>query len=242
VIDVSPNTVTATVSVGDFPFGVAITPDGDFAYVTNVGSNTVSVIDIATNTVTATVGVFSPGSVAITPAGDFAYVTTGFVSPGRVAVIDVGTNTVTATVSVGVGATGVAITPAGDFAYVTDRISGNVSVIDIATNTVTTTVDVGDDPGGVAITPAISEPCTPEDLSDAIAALGPDGDGTLNEGQANALQRKVDQVRKLLDKGKTQAAAEILADFIQQVEELEAAGVLSAGQAADLVGCAENIG
>jgi hypothetical protein len=37
-------TVTATVTVGSSPIGVAITPDGAYAYVTNYGSNNVSVI------------------------------------------------------------------------------------------------------------------------------------------------------------------------------------------------------
>ena len=37
--------------------GVAVTPDGAFVYVTNSGSDTVSVIDTATNTVTAAVQV-----------------------------------------------------------------------------------------------------------------------------------------------------------------------------------------
>src|SRR5215470_5486086 len=57
VIDTATNTVVATVPVGRFPFGVAITPDGTHAYVTNNASRTVSVIDTATNTVVATVPV-----------------------------------------------------------------------------------------------------------------------------------------------------------------------------------------
>jgi DNA-binding beta-propeller fold protein YncE len=42
--------VVATVSVGDFPVGVTITPDGAHAYVTNFFSDDVSVIETATNT------------------------------------------------------------------------------------------------------------------------------------------------------------------------------------------------
>ena len=38
-----------------FPWGVAITPDGAFAYVANSDSGTVSVIETASNTVVATV-------------------------------------------------------------------------------------------------------------------------------------------------------------------------------------------
>jgi YVTN family beta-propeller protein len=43
----------ATLAVGYFPEGVAVTPDGKHAYVVNDGSNNVSVIDTATNTVEA---------------------------------------------------------------------------------------------------------------------------------------------------------------------------------------------
>ena len=48
--------------VGDTPYGVAVSPEGTKAYVTNADSNTVSVINTTNNTVTATV-----------PVGDFPY-------------------------------------------------------------------------------------------------------------------------------------------------------------------------
>jgi YVTN family beta-propeller protein len=57
VIDTATNTVTATVTVGSIPQGVAVNPAGTLAYVANFLSNTVSVIDTATNAVTATVTV-----------------------------------------------------------------------------------------------------------------------------------------------------------------------------------------
>ena len=57
VIATASNTVVATVPVGGFPIGVAITPDGAFAYVTNIQSDAVSIIAIASNTVVATVPV-----------------------------------------------------------------------------------------------------------------------------------------------------------------------------------------
>ena len=65
------NTVTATVAVGVRPYGVAIRPDGAFAYVTNLDSDNVSVIDLASNTVTATiqVGFVGPRGVAVDPGG-----------------------------------------------------------------------------------------------------------------------------------------------------------------------------
>ena len=68
MIHTATNTVTATVPVGSVPYGVAITSDGAYAYVTNAGASNVSVIDTATNTVTATVPVGSgPIGIAIRP-------------------------------------------------------------------------------------------------------------------------------------------------------------------------------
>ena len=65
-----------TVVVGSYPWGVAITPNGAYVYVTNQDWGTVSVISTATNTVTTTVHVGNdPKGVAITPNGAYAYVT-----------------------------------------------------------------------------------------------------------------------------------------------------------------------
>ena len=54
VIDIPTNKVVATVPVGFFPSGVAVTPDGKHVYVANFQSNNVSVIDTAANTVVGT--------------------------------------------------------------------------------------------------------------------------------------------------------------------------------------------
>jgi YVTN family beta-propeller protein len=161
VIDTATNQVTATVNVGSYPYGVAITPDGTKVYVANEFSNNVSVIDTATNKVTATVNVGSyPYGVAITPDGKKVYVTMGS-SPGNVYVIDTNVNNVTtyntviATVNVGSYPYGVAVTPDGTKVYVANSnygSSGTVSVIDTNVNNVTTyntviaTVPVGNSP------------------------------------------------------------------------------------------------
>src|SRR6516225_2190272 len=57
VIDTATNKVTATIPVGAFPLGIAVTPDGGNVYVTNSNSATVSVIDPVSNTVIDTVPV-----------------------------------------------------------------------------------------------------------------------------------------------------------------------------------------
>ena len=51
------NAVTATITVGGEPEGVAVSPDGSKVYVANSNSDTVSVISTATNRVTATIPV-----------------------------------------------------------------------------------------------------------------------------------------------------------------------------------------
>ena len=61
--------MSATVSGGTNPRGIAITPDGAYAYSTGLSSDDVSVIDTATNTVSTTIAVGNnPYGIAICPA------------------------------------------------------------------------------------------------------------------------------------------------------------------------------
>ncbi|MGD0949310.1 MAG: hypothetical protein ABSA52_18015 [Candidatus Binatia bacterium] len=91
--------ISATIQVGSYPYAVALTPDGHFAYVPNCGEycmtdeassvSSVSVIDTTTNKVAATIPLSAasgPTGVAITPDGAFAYVPEGW--SNSVAVID----------------------------------------------------------------------------------------------------------------------------------------------------------
>lgn len=101
VIDITSNTVIATVPVDKNPSVVAISPDGAFAYVTNAVSDSVSVIAIATNTVVETVAVGRvPEGIAVTPDGAFVYVAINDFNEfdGTVSVISTETDTVVATV------------------------------------------------------------------------------------------------------------------------------------------------
>src|ERR1700730_5117395 len=90
------------------------------AYITNAGSNNVSVIDTATNTVTATITVGSvPVGVAISPDGTRVYVTNSqpASATGTASVIDTASNTAIATIPVGLGPNGIAVTPDGNRVY-----------------------------------------------------------------------------------------------------------------------------
>jgi YVTN family beta-propeller protein len=117
-----------------------------FAYITNSGSNTVSVIDTATNKVTATIPVGSgPAGVAGYHAGNRVYVANR--GSGTVSVINTANNTVIATIPVGPFANAVAVKPDGTRLFVTygnvnrgfGLAYGYLAAINLATNKVIAT-------------------------------------------------------------------------------------------------------
>jgi YVTN family beta-propeller protein len=139
VFDTATNTVIATIPVGSFPIGVAVTPDGSAVYVAKQATvSTVSVIATTTNTVTATIPVgFLPFGVAVTPDGSKVYVTNYGGVGGTVSVIETASNTVIGSpIPVGGFPYGVAVTPDGSEVYVVNANDNTVSVIETASNTV----------------------------------------------------------------------------------------------------------
>ncbi len=125
-----------------------------FAYITNQGDNTVSVIDTATNTVTATIPVGSgPLAIAVSPNETKLYVANAY-GTATTSVIDTASNTVTDTIPIGgTWPYGVAVSPDGTKLYIAKTDSNTVSIIDIATNTVTATVNVDGSPRGIVVSP-----------------------------------------------------------------------------------------
>jgi DNA-binding beta-propeller fold protein YncE len=136
VVDLSTNTVVATIPLPGpalglqgfgGPLGLAITPDGNHAYVSasNQTQGLVVVVDTnpaspTYNTLVATIVLglstsAQPNGITITPNGTFAYV--GVAVSSAVDVIATATNTVVATIPLAAGSTptAVAITPAPAF-------------------------------------------------------------------------------------------------------------------------------
>lgn len=142
------------IPVGDRPRGIAISPDGNEAYVANADDNTVSVIDTATKTVVATIAVGDePQGVAFAPDGATAYVTN--IKDNTVSVIDTATRTQTTTIAVGRSpqSIAVAVTPNGPRAYVPNFKDDTVTVINLTTHTpLPDPLGVGEGPLGVAAT------------------------------------------------------------------------------------------
>ena len=149
---VTTNEVTATIKVGTEPRGIAISPDGSVAYVTNFRDNTLSVLSTATNTVTGTIAVGNgPLGVAVTPDGTKAYVVNGF--DNSVSVVKTATRKIEARIPVGPEPQAIALTPDGKQAYVTNFSGNSVTVLDLSTNKPLHTVLVGKGPDGIAVSP-----------------------------------------------------------------------------------------
>ena len=131
-----------------------------FAYITNRGSDTVTVIDLATNVVVATVAVGrAPHGVTANPVGTRVYVLNTL--DDTVSVIDAATRTVIATVPVGAAggnAAGLAMNADGTRVYVANPQDNTLSLIATATDTLAgPPVAVGEQPMGVAVSPSGAE-------------------------------------------------------------------------------------
>jgi YVTN family beta-propeller protein len=105
------------IKTGESPDSIAITPNGQRAYVTNFLGNSVTVIDTGTRIPIKTIPLTAHAeSIAISPDGKTAYVTVE--SSERVFTISTESNAVTGSILAGSEASALAISPSGETAYV----------------------------------------------------------------------------------------------------------------------------
>ena len=132
----------------DYPYGLAVSPDGNTLYISNYLNDTVSVADVsgqnsdpANDTVTGQLSdpnqnLQSPTDLALSPNGQTLYIGD---ATGPVAVADVSGNaadtnndTVTGTVGNEPSTSGVAVSPDGETLYAADPGGSNVEVVDLS--------------------------------------------------------------------------------------------------------------
>jgi YVTN family beta-propeller protein len=142
----------ADIEVGAHPAHVVADRDGKYAFVTNSGDDTVSVVDLAQRRVVKNVktGAY-PHGLRMSADGREIYVAN--VNGGSVSVIDVATLTAAATIAVGKEPIQVGFAAEGRRVYVSLRAEDSVAVVDTAARRVLTKVRVGRGPVQVFATP-----------------------------------------------------------------------------------------
>ncbi len=124
----------------------------EFAYVTNTGSNTVTVLDLVNLRQDRTLSVGSePTGIAANPAKNEVYAINS--GSGNVSVIDATRNRVAATIPVHRKPYFISVDSTGTRAYVANSGSNNVSVIDLDERREIRVIGVGEGPGLAKISP-----------------------------------------------------------------------------------------
>jgi DNA-binding beta-propeller fold protein YncE len=156
--------------------GVAVTPDGQYLYVScsAAGGSAVVVVDTQTKSATAVIPINAYGrlDIAIGASGARAYVASDY---GSVVVIDTASKTVTKTIPfTGVILHALVAAPNGSAVYVAHSIDSytghTVSIIDTSTGTVTKSIGVSGQISDLAIRPDATE----------VYAISPCSDGLCN--------------------------------------------------------------
>lgn len=172
---------SGTVAVGSSPFAVAYAASNHELYVSNAGSNTVSVLSSNSNAVLATIPVGGgPGALAYDPSNRDIFVANDFSQ--NVSVISTATNTVVANIPVGQSPIGVAYDGHNHGIYVVNQFSDNVSVIPGGSfsSSISIGLPTSSYPWGIAYDSANHRLYVAEYGSNSVAVL----DGTTNSAVA----------------------------------------------------------
>lgn len=128
----------------------------EYAYVTNGGSNTVTVLDVVNVRLDREIAVGQkPVAVAVSPTRDEVYVVNSGApgESGSVSAINAENNTVTATIDVHRAPVAIEVNPAGNLAYVANSGSNTISVIDLKAHSEIASIGVGVEPVAVRLSP-----------------------------------------------------------------------------------------
>jgi YVTN family beta-propeller protein len=128
----------------------------EYAYVTNGGSGTVSVIDVVNVRLDREIAVGqNPVAVAVSPTRNEVYVVNSGAAGGQgyVSVINAENNTVAGTIQVHRAPLSIEIDPAGDLAYVANSGSNTISVLDLKARREIAAIGAGEEPVAARLSP-----------------------------------------------------------------------------------------
>jgi YVTN family beta-propeller protein len=164
-IDVSDNTVAATLSLSGLPTGGAMSRSGRLLYTSLSESNALAIVDIVTGSVRAVpVG---PGPAGVAVAARRVYVANA--GGNTVSVVEPDAGTVVATLTVGEGP--VALAAERGRLYVANRGSGTVSVVDTSNHSTLATIPVGTFPSGLALHGGTGRLYVADFLDDTVSVI-----------------------------------------------------------------------
>jgi len=152
VIDRGSHQVIDAITVGSAPKGMTLSEDGNYLYVANYLSNSISIVETITNRLMDTIALnigFGPTELTIPPFSQTLYVTA--TDSNAVIAIDTLTKSILKKIEVGQRPIGIASGPNGQYVYVANSYSNNISVIETYTNKVINTIGAGGEPKYVMV-------------------------------------------------------------------------------------------
>ena len=125
------------------PAGIAYNSDNGDLYVTNRGSDTLSVINGTTNTLVNEIALdaIAPSGILYNAANNYIYVTN--MGSNTVSVINGTTDAIVTTIPVGLGPNGITYNQDNGDVYVANSINGTITIVDGLQNTVSRTIPLG---------------------------------------------------------------------------------------------------
>lgn len=158
IVDVATDAELARVSgMGNGTLGIAITPDGNYAYVAlrhvgpNPGPPYVIKLDLSTYSKIDTVFIGGSEQLDITPDGNELWVP-GHTFSDYVYVVSTSSDEVVDSIFIGGDPYGIRISPDGQFAYVSQILDSGIVVLSVADREVVGTLPAAE-PGPIAVTP-----------------------------------------------------------------------------------------
>lgn len=184
--DAASGKTEARLPVGREPEGVALTPDGRYAYVTSEADSQVSIVDTGTRKVVKQLPVGErPRNTAFSPDGRQAYVLGEFDS--SITLIDTGRMEVVRTARLASGDAmllpmDVGVSPDGRTLYVTTGRGGKLLAVDAERLDVLWAIEVGERPWGLAVSP---------DGGRVFTANGPSNDVSVVDVRTHAVLARI---------------------------------------------------